>query len=739
MAKAVTRGKTLQELDGLNETRSISRLSLGSKMRKASIQPVITVALIALFLSACAQPASPIPTTVFPTPLASPTSTATMAPTPIQTPTRTPTPLPSPAPTPIPFVWERVTLADFLPRDPVTAVAIDPKDPNILYAGTDDAGLYKSIDGGMSWFPIQDGIDIAKIGSILIDPQNSQVIYVATSQFGVYKTQDGGKHWERRTAGIQRTGDPYPGFLLMDGSNSNHLLYVTENVIHESENGAKSWKLIKDLSTCPHQIYTLSSLAMDPLDSRILYASHLDVPYCEGGLYKSSDGGKTWTLTALRKAGIDGVFIERASSDKYFVYAHVGLGWGLPENALYVSSDEGASWERLPYPCSLMVPHPEGGMLAYCDGTLRRVFNGGATWRYVSRSPMNDVRAIAISPSHPKVIVLGGESLYISLDGGQTWQERNHGLPAHRFEIRVYPADPFVLFAYPWLVEQVDENPRLGDRLDRSPLYISQDRGRTWRLLTNWGSGLQFDADQRTLYRYGRVIYRSLDGGYSWHTLLTPDDWSWHDSGMYTHPTDPGTLYFVTGHLTRSRWDTGGKVYISRSRGESWELFSAITSPVGLAHPRLFFHDGNLLYIVPFYHFYRSPDNGITWNPGDQRIEWSPLTEQCLVIDAHDPMHILVTSLGKGVLGSRSGGDIWTKKNRGLRTYSISTLIVDPSDPMTVYAATDNGAYVSFDFGEQWHEVSTGLVGNNVVYSITADRDGNIYAATPFGIYVLKK
>ena len=69
----------------------------------------------------------------------------------------------------------------------------------------------------------------------------------------------------------------------------------------------------------------------------------------------------------------------------------------------------------------------------------------------------------------------------------------------------------------------------------------------------------------------------------------------------------------------------------------------------------------------------------------------------------------------------------------------INTLTLDPNHPDTVFASTDSGAYISFDFGQTWNQINDGLLGATVVYSIVVDKDGNVYAATPYGIFILQE
>ena len=79
----------------------------------------------------------------------------------------------------------------------------------------------------------------------------------------------------------------------------------------------------------------------------------------------------------------------------------------------------------------------------------------------------------------------------------------------------------------------------------------------------------------------------------------------------------------------------------------------------------------------------------------------------------------------------------WQTSNDGLSNLFVNALAIDPNNINTIYAGTDGGAYISFDGGQTWGQVNDGLLGATVVYSIAVDKDSNVYAATPFGIYQL--
>jgi photosystem II stability/assembly factor-like uncharacterized protein len=81
----------------------------------------------------------------------------------------------------------------------------------------------------------------------------------------------------------------------------------------------------------------------------------------------------------------------------------------------------------------------------------------------------------------------------------------------------------------------------------------------------------------------------------------------------------------------------------------------------------------------------------------------------------------------------------WQASNNGLGNLFVNTVAIDPNNSDIVYAGTDGGAYVSFDGGGTWGQVNNGLIGSNIVYSIAVDKEGNVYAATPFGVFKLEQ
>lgn len=108
-----------------------------------------------------------------------------------------------------------------------------------------------------------------------------------------------------------------------------------------------------------------------------------------------------------------------------------------------------------------------------------------------------------------------------------------------------------------------------------------------------------------------------------------------------------------------------------------------------------------------------------------------------LAVDPQDSRLYLATP-GQGVFISTDNCSSWQASNNGLGNLFVNTVAVDPNDPNLVYAGTDGGAFISFDNGKSWDQINDGLLGATVVYSIAVDKDGNVYAATPYGIFKLE-
>jgi photosystem II stability/assembly factor-like uncharacterized protein/tetratricopeptide (TPR) repeat protein len=554
---------------------------------------------------------------------------------------------PTVASTPLPLAWKRLNSGQFLPRDKITAMVSDPADAGVMYVGTSNAGIYKSIDGGISWQPVHDGLGRALIDTLVIDPHDSKILYAGTVLGSVYKTDNGGLTWQTVNEGIDVQGNEWVAIVVMDAQNSQHLHFTDGLSIYETENGGLSWQLIKDnQGSCPR---TFAGLALDPSDENILYTADVGAEQwgCQGGVYKSTDGGRNWEITSLTWQAWDVSFNSLRIEQKEEQHIYVSL-----RGNLWVSADKGETW---------------------------------------ARSDQNDVRA---------------------------WNENSSGMGANKVELKVNPVNPSLLFAQ-------EEN---------GAIFISQDSGSTWDDFVN-GQSLLFDSKGENIHVLSdsNSLTISNDNGASWQQNPLPLSSA---LAISIHPFNSNRVYALYGR------GMPPYIYYSDDAGKTWV---GSTGMRDVHNPRLFFDhaQGDRVYAIGDLDLSYSDDAGTTWeNCGEVSSPlsslWSSTSDQRAAVDQRDKNILFVATRGNGIVSSADGCKTWKLSNEGLGSLFVNTVAIDPNNPDTIYAATDGGAYVSTDGGQSWGQVNDGLLGATVVYSIVVDKESNVYAATPYGVFKLE-
>ncbi|NOH02492.1 MAG: hypothetical protein HND47_11325 [Chloroflexi bacterium] len=649
--------------------------------------------------------------------------TSTSIPTITLTPTKTeiPTETPIPTLTPIPLAWKRVWLGQEFPRDSVSALAINPKDPEVLYAGMKYAGIYKSIDGGLSWSPAHHGLGNAHIGSLLVDPQNPNILYAGTMG-GIFKSEDSGENWAEIGAEIDVSGveamasywnlsqDHYSGiYLLMDPQDSSHLYARDHDNIYESMDQGESWKTVySSQEGCPGKIY---SWMIHPIDGKTLFiGAGMD---CEAGIYTSTDGGQTWAPVRLLDRTQNYLIESAALSVGLDGQGNTYFYWGLHSRSNFSALfhiDSGV-WRTILTFDPPAAFDSAGSVYFGCDTFLCK-FDLDEKQRLRLGKPEVGVAAvIAISPHDPNTIFFAGEGIAVSKDGGQTWSKRSNGLGGMLVTLETGEETPPILYM---LQEEKCEiirispwNPAESNEPGQS-LYTSKDGGQTWELSTDVGCYLIKDAREPTLYRIGLVLqhdregnsyrwlWRSQDSGKSWTKVFLPE-------GGATLTAQGRLLYLYLGIFLGDgtappyHWE-----YVSADYGREWRTLKPPKEP------KLCY--GSTLQFIDAYR---------------------PMT-----IDPSDGNHVFV--IDNGILLESHDSCETTEPFAAAPNRSMNSIAFDPNNATTVYAGTDSGAYVSFDGGKTWNEINEGLLGATVVYSLVVDKDSNVYAATPYGIFKLE-
>jgi len=593
-----------------------------------------------------------------------------------------------------------------LARDTVTAFVIDPKDPDVLYASTENAGVYKSIDGGLSWRPALYGLTDIHVESLLVDGQDTQNVYAGTPS-GIYKTEDGGENWSRIGEGRH---------VLIDPGNNAHLYARDDDNIYESTDEGNNWKSVYSAPAgCSGKTHSwaIDSWAIHPTDGNRLYLGGGDE--CERGIYQSNDGGRTWTL--IQKVEnptwfeiapqlgsldpIDSLAVWLEEGNLRVVYGHA---WEARDSAGFVYY---RCWQPfLPFLCR---SRPNGEQTVRL-GKPDVWADVDVTARDSGESYLADVAVITISPHDPNTIYVAREGIAVTKDGGLTWTKLNNGLGNTILHLAAGLGNESALFLMPGKCK--------GELTDQKhditqSLYLSTNGGSTWDFVTETGCRLIMDADGSTVYRLSTNyrgggdgmgwLWRSQDGGRSWQRILIP-----------------GLIETVVAHASQT-----GHLYAFAQD----PFYERTINPD--FQPKWYFDSG---------------DYGDTWNeqesPASTNLCYGSTLQfidayRPITIDPSDGNHVFVIEDGK-LLESHDSCDT-TAPFASAPNAGMNSIAFDPYQSDTLYAGTDSGAYVSFDGGKTWIEINDGLLGATVVYSIVVDKDSNVYAATPYGIFKMEE
>jgi photosystem II stability/assembly factor-like uncharacterized protein len=631
-------------------------------------------------------------------------ATTTLSPSAPTAPTET---LP-PTPTPIPLTWKRIYGGDEFRRATITAITIDPRDPDVIYVGTESAGIYKSIDGGRSWKPAHHGLLLANIDTLVIDPNNPRILYAGIISAGVYKTTDGGENWQIKKEAV----NPYSSKIIMDQTDSSHLYFYTQGgAIRQSNDGGESWTETNSSNFS----FDIVSLVLHPTDPQTLLAGGND-----GGIYISFDEGATWTLLYETKKPtnwptVPELKVDTSSGDFILVNS--------PESPdasnVYNSSDEGKTWVLRPrINCKTLTIHPDKKTI-FCgatDGTVYKSTDVAQTWSLLAVLPIGQVRVITVSPHDPNVLRAGGAGLFISFDGGQNWEEQSNGLGREIIELGIDPMDNTKFYGVAG--EKAPGNSEF--------IYRSLDQGLNWKFRKK-NCKLVFGTD-------GNLVCYHLENTKPAESYIETDSLG----GCGRRGFAAVNPYRQNEFYLAGRENCKG-IKLSVNSGISWNDTNVSQE---LSEAKFFFAtDQKTIYATSINgssppRIYRSVD-GANWETCGEISSISSAASR-FAIDPNNSAVVYLATRGDGVYTSQDGCKSWQTSKAGLDNMFINAVATDTRGLNIVYAGTDSGAYISTDGGETWNQINDGLLGATVVYSIAADKDSNVYATTPYGIFKLE-
>jgi photosystem II stability/assembly factor-like uncharacterized protein len=609
--------------------------------------------------------------------------------------------------------------------------------PETFYFGAVAGGVWKTTDAGRTWAPVFDGQPIASVGALAVAPSNPNVIYVGTGEAdmrsdisfgdGVYKSSDAGQSWThvglRDTRQIARVlVDPRDPEVVLVAALGHGFGPNAERGVFRSTDGGKTWSkvLYKDEHT------GAADLAFDPDDARTVYASmwnarrvawsqYAPVTGPGGGIYRSTDGGATWKELK---------------------------GHGLPEGqmgrvGLDVAAGQGG---RRVY--ALIDAKPAG---------LYRSDDAGGSWRLVSTDARLVSRAwyfsgVNVDPKNADTVYVSNVSLYRSTDGGRTFQAFR-GAPG---------GDDYHAL---WIDPEAPA--RMISGVDQGAI-VTVNGGRSWSSWYNqptaqfyhvavdnqfpyWVYGAQQDSGTAAVASrgdYGSITFRD------WYSVGTGE------SGyIVPDPQEAGVAYGgnTSGDLYRYTRRTGQVEDISPTPDE----FGAVahrypwTTALAVTRARAIYQASQFLF--------RSTDGGKSWTTVSPdltvRAGGKQADEGKAVIYTVAPSTLSEGQIWVGtdnglIQLTRDGGKTWENVSpKGLPDWStVSIIDASPADAATAYAAIDRHqmddlnpyAFRTHDFGKTWTPITNGIPAPAYVHVVRCDpaRAGLLYAGTELGVYV---
>jgi photosystem II stability/assembly factor-like uncharacterized protein len=537
------------------------------------------------------------------------TATETIIPTPTQT----------PAPTAIPLEWRRQDSGQFLNRDQVMSVLIDPSDPDVMYAGMARSGVFKTIDGGISWFPIHNGLNRGWIHNMVINSENPEELYAGTLFGGLYRTENGGESWQRLKTGTFEYWHS-TSFVTINTADPSHLAYTAGWNFTTSVDGGETWQ---NISMDRWRVESedgldfdgfMNSVAINPRSGDLILTG-ADPTRNSVFIFISEDGGRNLEIVFDYQGtnNIGTVLIHPNQEEMYYFNGGIGT--------TYRSLDGGRSWQPWNQAVEPLVISPDGVLYAAYQNGVSYSENSGQTWNFRQVSDF-EVQTLFASKSNPNTLAAGGRSVFVSKDGGLTWEERGNGLGAAITEIghsdsvdQVFLKEQLCRFeCYGDDVRFFDFNLSTGESEFITPRECGTNPGSPWE--ASLCANISFDedramdrydvspADPNIVYgNYGPTFHRSIDGGNSWMDCQWNLTWlSQAASAIALHPTDPETVYVAT---------TGG-LGITHDGCKTWVESEGIDTP-HINTVALDPIDPNVVYVGTDVGVYISYNEGETW------------------------------------------------------------------------------------------------------------------------------
>ena len=615
----------------------------------------------------------------------------------------------------------------------VSAVAIHPDDPDIIYAGSATGGVWKSSDAGARWTPLTDRECSLATGHIAIDPEDPDIVYAGTGGHpfsiggydgcGVLRTLDGGDTWEQQGGDVfvdgGRTGGARIARVAIDRATAGSaeatvVLVASTYGLYRSTNSGEDW------------VRVLSGAATDvlahPTEDSVFYAATHGT-----GVYKSTDTGESWESASegMSFSNVERIRLAVSPSDPNVLYAAFQTQYITEDFFRMYRTDDGAEeWEQVDASgawCGLCVifmafaVDPEDPKTVYHgEVELYRSTDGGDTFLRHQNGIYVDHSHLAFDTlSDPSAMYLANDGgVYRTTNGGDSWTSLATNLAVAQYYpgIALHPSDPGVT---------------LGGTQDQGTQRSSAGT-RVWRkVLGGDGGYAAFDAeDPSTWYGELQWHYGPHRNGKPVNTGIDLSEPGLFIPPLVMDPIDSRRLYFGVRSLYRTdnRGDRWNRIYIV-PRG-AWAI-----SAIGLAQS-----DENTIYVALAHGqgVAVTRDGGATWTEHTRGLPDQRFVGDIAVHpDRPEEAYAVAGGFLTGhVFHTTDGGRSWRDRTGNLPDHPVNAIIYDPADLEGVFIGTDLGVFHSASGGDDWSRLDVNLPNVPVFDLATRPGTGRLVAAT---------
>lgn len=583
--------------------------------------------------------------------------------------------------------------------------AYHPTNPNIIYIGPANGGVWKTTDAGSSWLSTTDYEISLSMGAIAIDPVNPEIIYAGTGEAtysgvsyygrGLLKSTNGGSTWTNYTSGLPAS-TYFSRIKIRPNNNSQLLAALGNSGLYRSTNGGQNWTQI------------LSGRVDD-----VVFSPSGDTAFAVGsgiGIRRSINGGLSFATYGATGLGSGSrTHFDLAQSNPAVMWAAV---YASSNVTVYKSTDYGFTWSTNSMPSDFASSSGQAWYDLYClinPKNPNKVYIGTIDiWRTENGSTFTNITngysgGNVHVDQHYLVFHPTQENTILSLNDGGVWRSTNNGTNFTNLNQTLTVTQFYRIAASPFMPSRI-----IGGTQDNGTQRT--DSTLNWAAVYGGDGGEVCFNPFNSNFILGETqyngIFRTTNGGLNWSSaqsgLSSSENAAWIGPIIH-HPTISGTFY-----TARQR------VYKSTNNGANWTAVSGNVNGTNavreLAQSKT---NPNLMFATTGNQIFRSTDEGATWTSVTTGLPNRTITS--VYVHPSDANIVLLTFSGFGtskVYKSTNSGTSWVSISGDLPDTPVNDILIFTEHtgyPNTYFVATDIGVFVTENNGTNWLEIPNGL------------------------------